>query len=255
MLKSFDKFSKSISNNIITYKILIEDLEKLYKYFHVSLNLLINVNDDNKTFIFTAKVPSEPFTDDDGSIVEDDFTDRVSLASDVESCLTALPEKSGGNKLYLYGVDLKNDHSDDIETLSLKKMIDKCPVINGKKYGQDFNLLDWLNSLSKTDYNIIKKVKYDEMIQDLPDLKNELSYEDFVFTDFITAPSDLPDKYKNLFYACVPDADYTNEFWSLKNLKMDYLGEFKSIHDKYVTLRAKKDNDIPPVIKNLINNK
>jgi hypothetical protein len=251
MIKSYNKFKKTKENNITTYAILIEDLENLYKHFHISLQYIID-DEKNKKMTFRIRIPSEPYKDYDGNIIEDDFTKRISLSDSVKKCLLALPNDVNNGMLYLYGIDLKKDNSDDIETISLKKMINKCPVIKGKKYGEDFKLFDWLDSLSKEDYENIKKFTYEDMTNDLPDIKNEVSYDEFEMKDFIITPSDLPNKYRKMFFACVPDADKTNEFWSLNNLKMDYLGIIYDINDKYVYLKVENDNDIPAVIKNLI---
>jgi hypothetical protein len=249
MLKSFEKFSKDVQKgSVIEYKIPIKDLENLYKYFHISGNYLIE-NDDDKTFIFTAKVPLEPFTDDNMDVIEDDFTPRVSIAPSIKMCLRAI---SGEYQYYfLYGVDLKNNSSDDIEVINLKNMLDSCPIIYDKRYGEDFNLVEWLEALDIKQYREIQKYFYKKTVEDVPDIEGEVKYDDIDLSVFIVSPSDLPEKYKKLFYACVPDADTTNEFWSLKNLKMDYLGILYGWHDEYVTLQVKEGDGIPKVIKNL----
>jgi hypothetical protein len=38
------------------------------------------------------------------------------------------------------------------------------------------------------------------------------------------SPKHLPPEHKAKFYACVPDADETNEYWSTTDTKMYYLG-------------------------------
>jgi hypothetical protein len=238
MLKSFEKFSKDIQKEMIVYKIPMVDLENLYKYFHISEDYLIN-DDSEKTFVFTAKVPYQPFTDDDMNIIEDDFTPRVSIAPSIKMCLHALPDEGDSEQLYLYGVDLKNDSSDDIETVNLKEMLDRCPIINGEKYGEDFSLGEWLEALDIKQYREIQKWYYEKTVKDVPDIVGEVKYKDIDLSEFIESPSDLPEKYKMLFYACVPDADTTNEFWSLKNLKMNYLGAFEGYYDEVVILHVK----------------
>jgi hypothetical protein len=250
MLKTFEKFTKDIKNNMVIYKIPMVDLENTYKYFHISEDYLIK-NDDEKTFVFTAKVPYQPYTDDDMNVIEDDFTDRVSIAPSIKMCLNALQE-DGSDQLYLYGVDLKNDSSDDIDAVNLKSMLDRCPIIKGKnqKYGEDFNLREWIEALDIKQYREIQKWVYKKTVKDLPDMTGEIMY-DIDLSEFIESPSDLPEKYKRLFYACVPDADVTNEFWSLKNLKMDYLGQFEGWQDEFVLLHIKDGDGVPAVIKQL----
>jgi len=251
MLKTFEYFTSSNLNDVTVYKMKIKDLEQVYKYFHVSTTLLIT-DEHNKTFTFTPRIPLEPFHDDDYNIIEDDFTKRISLAPKIKKCIEAIPEDDEMERVYVYGVDLKSDSSDDIETINLKTMLSSCPVIKGKKYGKNFNLHDWLRALPEESYKEIQTWFYKKTVKDLPDLKREQEFniESIDLEEFIQAPSDLPDKYKKLFYACVPDADKSNEFWSLKNLKMDYLGEFEWLTD-YVTLKIKKGEEIPSVIKNI----
>jgi hypothetical protein len=249
-LKTFEKFSIKKAGNTTIYKIPMVDLENMYKYFHISEDYLIE-GDNNKTFTFTTRIPNRPFTDDDMNIIEDDFTPRVSIAPSIKMCLHALPE-DGGEELYLYGVDLKNDSSDDIETVNLKEMLDRCPVINGEKYGEDFNLGEWIEALDIKQYREIQKFFYEKTAKDVPDIVGEVKYKDIDLSEFIESPSDLPEKYKMLFYACVPDADTTNEFWSLNNLKMDYLGVFGGYHDEFVILHVKNGKDVPAVIKKFI---
>lgn len=250
MLKSFEKFSKDIQKDGITvYKIPMVELENMYKYFHISEDYLIE-NDDDKTFTFHSRIPNQPFTDYDQNIIEDDFTPRVSIAPSIKMCLHALPDEGDSEQLYLYGVDLKNDTSDDIETVNLKSMIDRCPVVDGEKYGEDFNLSGWLEALELEQYREIQKWFYEKTVKDVPDIKGEVKYKDIDLSEFIESPSDLPEKYKMLFYACVPDADTTNEFWSLKNLKMDYLGQFEGYYDEFVILHVKDGEGVPAVIKN-----
>jgi hypothetical protein len=253
MIKTFEKFMMDNTKNSIIYKIPVKDLEDTYKFFHISITKLID-NKADKTFEFTAKAPRLPFQDDDGNVIEDNFTNRVSLGTSIKNCLYAMND-GDERSLYLYGVDLKNDSSDNINPLNLKTMLNSCPVINGEKYGTDFNLHDWIASLTNEQYSEIQSLLYDDLIKNTPNLKNSILSDEIDVQEFVYSPSSLPEKYKKLFYACVPDADDTNEFWSLKNLKMDYLGEFSSIHDAFINLQIKKDDETPNAIKNILKNK
>lgn len=207
-LKLFEEHSKSI----FTFK----EVENLFNYFHVSSKLLLT--NDKQYFTFHTKVPDLPYQDENGDIIEDNFTQRISLSNNIKGCLNSIGTKTG----YLYGIDLKQDINDDIKTINLKQYQTKCPCIKVKNfgtinYGEDFNLTDWILNLNVNDKQfIIKYLNYKHNIKFKSDLKK--------FNDEIS-PELLPSEFKELFFACVPDADKHNEFWSNKNLKMIYLGK------------------------------
>lgn len=219
--------------------------------------------DNDSTFVFNAKVPKYPFRDDDGRVIEDDFTKRISLCKTINDCLQAIEGVFNNKKYYLYGIDLKSSEKDNIDVINLSNMLDKCPVINSDNYGEDFNMADWLDSLSNEDFYEIEKMLIDELkndgginpddlidiYKDLEENKNkDISDRDY---SLIESPSSLPEKWQKIFYACVPDADKNNEFWSLKNLKMDYLGEL-NINNSKILYNITKNDFIPNVIKNII---
>jgi len=170
-----------------------------YKYFHLSWDRFV-INQDGETFTFTPRVPENPFGWMSGSI-EDDFTPRVSLSSTVKGCLEALPKDDDG-RWYVYGTK----QTDNL--ISVRDYFEACP----EDYGPDFNLQTWIKSLPEEDQYIIKD--YSEY------LDMELSGKG----NWGINVSDLPPKYRDMFYACVPDALQHDEYWSLEPITMDYLG-------------------------------
>jgi hypothetical protein len=176
----------------------VKEIESNYSYFHLSQTLLNN----NSSFTFTPRVPSEVYGHEI-SVIEDDFTKRVSLGKTIEDCLYALPEEEYAT-WYIYGIKDRDIVSRD-SILSVSDMFKNCPT----GYGKDFRLLDWINDLPEGD-------------------KKELSDVDL---DVTTGVSDLPVKYRDMFYGCVPDAKDNDEYWSLVPITMEYLGYIK--HDLY----------------------
>ncbi len=203
-IKEFKEYVDKIAN----YK----EIEKIFTYFHISTKLLLD--DDKDVFTFHIKAPKRPYKDIDGNIIEDDFTKRISLSTSIHDCFNSLDKTI--RQGYLYGIDLKNDPNDNLDAINLATMQLKCPLIRGDYYNDEFNLRDWILSLDEYSKNEISK-----------HLKNvyNINFVDDTTWDSTISPSLFPEKYKNLFYACVPDADKHKEFWSTKNLKMVYIGK------------------------------
>jgi DNA ligase-1 len=170
-----------------------------YKYFHLSWDRFV-IDKDSKSFTFTPRVPENPFGGFGAATIEDDFTPRVSLSPTVKGCLEALPDDEDGT-WYVYGTK----QSDNI--ISVQEYFEDCP----EGYGQTFNLLNWINSLPLEDQAIIKNYDYRENL----DLSGKYARINV---------SDLPQKYRDMFYGCVPDALQHDEYWSLEPITMDYLG-------------------------------
>jgi len=198
MITTINEFRNKLNENIYT----IDKAESEYKYFHLSYKKLLN---NDGTFIFTAKVPNNPYQNNN-SVIEDDFTARVSLSNSIDNCLKGVDDST--RLFYVYGVDLYNDKTDDIDIINIKQQQQKCPNSINNKYGVKFDLNVWISSLEKDE---IKEIRKSLKLN----IFNKLN---------VKRPSDLPEKYKKKFYSCVPDADISNELWSLKDLKMDYLG-------------------------------
>jgi hypothetical protein len=173
----------------------IEMLDNEYDYFHLSWDRYY-INDDNRTFTLTPRVPDSPYGFQSGT-KEDDFTKRISLSDSIKNCLYALPEDEDGTwHIYGYKGDIPN-------IINTKETFKNCPI----GYGKDFTFVEWISTLPS--------LEQDEINNHIKDL-------DTVNT------SDLPTKYRDMFYACVPDANENVEFWSLNPIKMDYLGYIES---------------------------
>ena len=170
-----------------------------YKYFHLSWDRFV-IDKDGETFTFTPRVPTYPYGWESGSI-EDDFTPRVSLSSSIIGCLDALPDDYDGT-WYVYGTKQSKD------IISVQDYFEACP----EGYGRNFNLRNWINSLPQEDQYAIK------------DYSEHLDLELSGTGTWGINVSDLPPNYRDLFYACVPDALQHDEYWSLEPITMDYLG-------------------------------
>ena len=205
------KYEELITENKYT-ELTISNIESKYKYFHLSKIRLLN--SDKKTFTFSPRIPFDTYLDIDGHIIEDNFTPRISLAPTIKYCLHAI-ENSRPTNLYIYGTNKSN-------FIELNKT---CPI----GYDDNFTLKGWLDKLPISSYEEIQLLIHNDNIKQEIYKPDEIDYKEIYIEDFITAPNDLPDKYKNMFYACVPDAYFTQEVWALSNLKMEYLGEIDYI--------------------------
>lgn len=248
--KLFEKFFREETSSEDYFLIDIKNLEKTYEYFHISKKFLHN-DETYQNFTFTVKRPKDPYLDTDGNVIEDDFTKRISLAKTIKECIGGM-YTNGNEELYVYAIDLKNNKSDDIDTINLKSVMNKCPLLNGK-YNTDFTLKEWLLSLDEENIEELQYLYLKGLIKDGEAKEVDYIHSEISVEDFICAPSDLPEKFRKLFYACVPDADENNEFWSINNLTMDYVGELIPLKFGYKKLFYDMDGieDIPNVIKNL----
>lgn len=192
-----------------------EVLEKIFKYFHLSFKLL-----DKEKFTFNPRTPISPWSDGKHN-TEDDFTKRISLASSIEDSLEAL-EASVKAKMHVYAVDTIKMPDDDIDVVHTRLKIKKCPKSQDNAYGPKFQLAKWLRAKTEID------------------------------PKSIYGPADLPSKLRNQFFGCVPDAEITDEKWSLEDVSMYYIGLLsvpdyiivlspagKKIIDKYINFLKK----------------
>lgn len=168
-------------------KVRRKDLEKVFTVFHLSGNRL----EEDGDFVFNPRIPKRPANG------EDNFTKRISLAPDFKGAIEALGGWCPG--CHVYVGDVKQDPSDDIPVLHLDVELRRCkrelssPPDN--RYGPNFNFFRWMK-------------------QELPAKAG----------DWTAGPKVLPAKHKKKFYACVPDANSTHELWSLKDVKLYYVG-------------------------------
>lgn len=183
------------------YFVSIKRLEELFRFFHLSSNQL---HKNAKTFTFNPRVPKSPFEDDDYKVIEDNFTPRISLATKITDAIDALNVKKG--KFYVYACDIESRLDDDINAIPLNITIQKCKEEQnvGPEYGQDYKLDQFIDKYAD---DIKKKLK----ISHPPHGR-------------IYSPNQLPPKLKKKWTGCVPDAELTNEYWSIKDTKMYYIG-------------------------------
>jgi len=180
----------------------IEVLDKIFKYFHLSSQIL-----NKKKFTFNPRVPADPWGDGLHT-TEDDFTKRISLAPSIDKAVEALElQGTKVGQIHVYAVDTVKIPDDDIEVLHTKQQVKKCPSSPNNKYGPNFDLRRWLVA------------------------KTEISPSD------VEGPNDLPPKLRNQFYGCVPDAGATDEKWSLADVSMYYMGVLDFKHED-VTLSS-----------------
>lgn len=108
---------------------LTKTIEEKFDFFHISTNKLGN------QFVFTAKVPDNPFLDSNQDVIEDNFTKRVSLSQTIKGCLDAITDEDVDG-YYIYGVKKENIITKYLFDLSSTK----CPI----GYNTDFTLRNWL---------------------------------------------------------------------------------------------------------------
>lgn len=183
-------------------------LEELFGYFHLSANQL---HGNSRTFTFNPRVPKYPFEDDDHSVIEDDFTPRISLATTIRDAVDALSTEKG-DKYFVYACDVESRVDDDIDAIPLNLQFRQCIQDDklGYEYGENYFFSKFLKKHKK------------ELGDPFPE-------------DVYSSPKMLPNKLKNKWTACVPDAGRTNEYWSIKDTRMYYIGTY-TIGTTYVEL-------------------
>ena len=169
----------------------IDEVQQHFTHFHLSRIFL-----GEPTFTFTPRVPSEPFMDQDGNIIEDNFTKRVSLASDIEDARDAIKDY-GGTYYYIYATQ-KTKGIDSVED-----NLPDCPKDPPEEYGSEFNMKKWLRKNEP---------------QELSTLKAKRGH------DINISPAILSPNIKQQFIGCVPDSNETHEEWSLTTLGMVFIG-------------------------------
>ena len=174
---------------------------RLFHVFHLSYKLL-----DDEAFEFTPRIPRHPYYAD-GGIIEDDFTERISLAPTIEKAVEALTVSP--TYYHVYAGDLVSDPDDDIPTIQISKIKLTLP-----KYGPDFELQRWLTKIydsPKTNEDLKKQL--------------ELCIRDKNAAECPRRPSHLPEPLKQQFKYAVPDAKQTKEEWAVQPIRLLYLGQ------------------------------
>lgn len=227
MMKTLlENWNRFIKENQQTNSIKLSDVEELFKYFHVSKQKL----NDNEPFVFNPRIPNKPYKHN-GYVIEDDFTKRISLATKVKEAAEAVMAEDG-DMYWVYAADIHSIASDDLNAVSLQVTLQKCKDnldFEDNQYGREYDFGKFL----------MKHSREPELSKVVKRTKKEIGYLGKYHPkdtkDLINSPNELPPKLKNQWFACVPDAEDTNEFWSLENTKMYLLGSYTAYSD-YINL-------------------
>lgn len=151
------------------------------------------------SLILKPGVPKYPFEDEDGCVLEDDFTPRVCLGATLETCIKGLQDK---HKYY--------DVYETVENIRVKKPI----TVAGPKY----------NGIGYTS----KKFRFHGWVE-----AQEAEHPDLQYFN-ITKPSQLPKGLQKAFKYCVPDGKETGELWSLNPVRVKYVGLYVAETEQFI---------------------
>jgi len=193
----------------------VTQVEEIFKYFHLSANKL----NGNQPFTFTKRVPKYPF-ENDGRVIEDDFTPRISLATRIKDATDALSGTST-DFYYVYAADVESRVGDDVKAIPLDLKFQKCKQnldTEDNKYGPTYDFKKFIRQYSDNPKlnKIVDKTKKQMSSSGYLDAEN-----------LIYSPAQLPSELKKKWYACVPDALETNEYWGLEDTRMYLLGTYE----------------------------
>jgi hypothetical protein len=197
----------------------VTQVEEIFKYFHLSANKL----NGNQPFTFTKRVPKYPF-ENDGRVIEDDFTPRISLATRIKDATDALSGTST-DFYYVYAADVESRVGDDVKAIPLDLKFQKCKQnldTEDNKYGPTYDFKKFIRQYS--DNPKLNKI-VDKMKKNMSGGWGDVDYlnpEKLVYS-----PAQLPPELKKKWYACVPDALETNEYWGLEDTRMYLLGTYE----------------------------
>jgi len=196
-------------------KIPVSEVEEIFKYFHLSTKKL----NDDEPFTFNPRVPKNTF-ENDGRVIEDNFTKRISLATRIKDAADSL---SGvySNFYYVYAADVESRVGDDVKAIPLDIKFQICKKnldMEDNEYGQEYDFRKFLRQYSDNP----------KLNKTLKKWKKDPYYDPYYGAeDIIYSPAQLPTELKKKWYACVPDALETNEYWGLEDTKMYLLGTYE----------------------------
>lgn len=164
-----------------------------YKYYHLSSK------DLGEEFTFTPRIPRKPFENEDGDVIEDDFTPRISWARDIEGALQAIPDL--GQEFFVYAT---NDLPGKVDVAA---QVQNCPAVKqpGNEYdeGDYFSLKKWKDFASKIEPKVVAPAQTSKR-------KTPIGLE-----------------------KCVPDAKDTKEVWATKPVTASCIGiVYRQLGDK-----------------------
>jgi hypothetical protein len=203
----------NVPNSLASGFIKTSFLAELFRFFHLSS---FSLHKSKHTFTFNPRVTKRPFEDDESFVIEDDFTPRISLATSIEDATEALETGNPSEHYYVYASDIEHRFDDDIPEDSLVWLpleLRRCKQdlsSDGNEYSPQFNMIKYLQNK-----NVLPKRRSRETMTKYMNRTDAIAY---------SSPKNLPPEHKAKFYACVPDAGETNEYWSTTNTVMYYLG-------------------------------
>lgn len=233
------------------YVVTFEQLESIFKVFHLSRYLLPN-SEEKGNFTFTPRVPISPM---DG---EDNFTNRISLAPKINRAIYALDfyKKSNAYKAqnyHVYAGDLKHDYTDDIDTVKLNVELRRCSkdLYYFDKHGKKIRFGSSPDHFWVSHYaDRIAKEKFN--VDNCDDLTDKNQKEICRKIKSAETPSDFGaegfQEIQQKFYACVPDAAVSREEWSLKPVSLYYIGE-KVMGENKVIVSERMWNQLQNILK------
>lgn len=195
----------------------VSEIEEIFKYFHLSSTKL----NGNQPFTFTKRVPKNPF-EFDRRVIEDDFTKRISLATRIKDASDAL-NASPTDFFYVYAADVESRIGDDVKAIPLDLKFQICKKnldMEDNEYGQEYDFRKFLRKYSDNP-------KLNKTLDKWKKAKNDPFFKNYGAEDIIYSPAQLPTELKKKWYACVPDALETNEYWGLEDTKMYMLGTYE----------------------------
>ena len=213
-------------------------LSELFRFFHLSS---FSLHKSKHTFTFNPRVTKRPFEDDDSFVIEDNFTPRISLATSIEDATEALDTGNKYEPYYVYASDIESEFGDEIPEDSLVHLpvqLTRCKQdlsTDDNEYGPQFNMLKYLQNK-----NVLPKKRSRE---------TPTKYMNRTDASAYSTPNNLPPEHKAKFYACVPDSEDTNEYWSTIDTKMYYIGTHIA-NSNIVRLSAHGKRLIRTIMKN-----
>lgn len=170
-------------------------IERHFQWFHLSFH-------DAPTITLKLHTPLEPYYDGaDGSVIEDNFTKRSSVAPSIKKALEALQSE---RSYTIYVGDIKGWGGDDMNPVNLAAKHKDCPKSKGNPYNTEFSYKQWFDSLPEDEQ--VKVDRHERNTGNLP-----------------------PD-----FEGCVPDAKQTKEHWLLEPDTLINIGYYQ--HPNQVVL-------------------
>ena len=150
----------------------IAKFEKKFNAFHLTTKWL------GDSFMPRLQVPSNPYEDNWGNVIEDETTPRMSVAPTIQGCLKGLSDESVYTRYYVYAAK---------DAKLFKPFGRWCPKSPRNPYGPEFS---WK--------------AYEEHNTEIDEYGDEIGWAD---EDRWTAIED-----------CVPDQKSSNEHWIIENL-------------------------------------